>query len=228
MDKIRFQGYYNNKFMERFHTQEQPPEPEQDQGGSSEQGQTPKGSSRRNFLKGLMAMGSLVLSQEAAGEQREDVSEHIEYSETSQDGAEAHKSGNIFADKVGKTLQENLKNGNPSKVTNPRVEIFVTDNITTGITEFKFRWSCDIRPCEPKDADSHFDRRGTLLSGKTEEEALRKIENELKSSQKVQKMMDGFDKAYGEHKMPNSFVSMSVCFHGGTCWAAREFFCTAN
>jgi hypothetical protein len=185
--------------------------------------------SRRDFLKlGLAtAIGAATSIEVSAYEQKEVPVKHVEHTETSFNGNEAHKSGNYFADKVGNLLQENWKNGTPSKVTHPSVKVSVRD--LGGKTEFKFNWHCDIETCERKDADLHFDRRGTLLSGRTLDEAKQKVEAELHSSNKVNDMMQSFDRIYGEHKMPVSFVGESSAqTSNGTWWYVKEFFCTAN
>jgi hypothetical protein len=193
-----------------------------------EAGEKNSRTSRRNFLKlGLKATVGTLIATEVAGEQKEQPAKHIEYEVVSFSGSEAHKSGNDFANKVGGVLQENLKNGQPSKVINPTVKISVKN--INGKAEFKFSWHCDIKSCEAKDADQHFDRRGTLLSGRTLEEAKQKVEAELRSSDKVNKMMRGFDRTYGGHKMPYSFVSESSSQEAdGTWWYIKEFFCTAK
>ncbi len=184
--------------------------------------------SRRSFLKlGLQAAVAALAMNEAACTPEKKQEKHVKYEAVSFDGGEAHKSGNDFANKVGNILEENWKNGQPSKVVNPKVQIFV-ENVQ-GKTEFKFSWHCEIEKCEAKDADRHFDRRGTLLSGSTLDEAKQKVEAELKSSGKVTEMMQGFDRVYGGHKMPHSFVSESSSeTEDGKWWYTKEFFCTAK
>lgn len=185
-----------------------------------------EGISRRDFLKlGLgAAVGAIAIEGVAYGE--EVLNKHVEHEGVSFNGDEAHKSGNAFADKVGNALKENWKNSRPSKVKNPRVKISMRN--TDGKTEFKFTWQCDIENCEAKDADRYFDRRGTLLCGKTLEEAKLKVEAELGSSNKVNEMMQDFDRVYGKHKMPLSFVSESHSQSAdGIHWYVKEFFCTA-
>lgn len=180
--------------------------------------------SRRNFIKqaGKVIAGTAILgSMDACSP--ENFQERAEYTFESRDGAEAHKSGNEFAKRVGETLKQQY----PSKVENPSVSIEVVEE--AGVAKFKFTWRCNFAKSKKEEADYYFDRRGTLLSGETPEIAHNNVEAELKQSGKVQQMMDAFDLQYGNHRMPNSFVSESVSQPvKGKVWCVREFFCTAR
>jgi hypothetical protein len=176
--------------------------------------------SRRDFIKqvGKVIAGTAIVSSldASASESFQNKSEYIY---ESGDGAEAHKSGNEFANRVGNILKQQY----PSRIENPSVRIEVSDQ------KFKFIWNCNFVKCEERDADYYFDRRGTLLSGANAQIAHNNVEAELRQSGKVQQMMDSFDLKYGGHKMPNSFVSESISQPaGGKVWCVREFFCTAK
>lgn len=176
--------------------------------------------SRRNFIKqtGKALVGTAILgSLDACGP--ESFQERAEYVFESSDGAEAHKSGNEFANRVGNILKSQY----PSKIENPAVKIEVTDH------KFQFIWHCNFVRCAEEDADYYFDRRGTLLSGENAQIAHDNVEAELKQSGKVQHMIELFNLKYGGHRMPDSFVSESISEPiKGKVWCVREFFCTAK
>lgn len=181
---------------------------------------------RRNFIqqagKGLLGValtGSFGFSES----NQENFHKNIEYEFESSNGAEAHKSGNEFAKRVGDILKLQY----PSRVENPVVIIEVTEEL--GVVKFKFTWRCNFVKSKKEEADYYFDRRGTLSFGETPQIAHNNVEAELKQSGKVQQMMDAFDLQYGNHKMPNSFVSESISQPvEGRVWCVREFFCTAK
>ncbi len=175
--------------------------------------------SRRDFIKqaskaiaGTAILGSVDACSPDFQESTEYPFEHV-------DGNEAHKSGNRFSKRVGDILKEQ----HPCRVENPSVRIEVSEQ------KFKFVWNCNFVKCEEKDADFYFDRRGLLWSGDTPEIAHNNVEAKLKETGQVQEMIDAFRAKYGNHRMPDSFVSESISGPvNGRYWCVREFFCTAK
>jgi hypothetical protein len=180
--------------------------------------------SRRDFIKqaGKAAAGMAMLGSLDACS-AESFKDHAEYSFESLSAREAHLSGNEFEKRVGDTIKEQY----PCRVENPSVRIVVTED--PGGDKFKFIWHCNFVKSKKEEADYYFSRRGTLLPGATAQIAYDNVEAELKQSGKVQSMIDSFDKKYGDHRMPVSFVSESFSPNiKGQVWCIREFFCTAK
>jgi hypothetical protein len=141
----------------------------------------------------------------------------------STDAAQGHLSGNDFEAEIGKTLKAQY----PSRILEPRVELRTFHKGAQ--IYFGYRWVCRIVATTPDKADFYFTRRGTVMSGKTVEEAKAAVEREIQSSQKVQKVIDSFNKQYGNHNMPLSFVRSSWAGSSEEgFWYIQEFFITAR
>ncbi len=140
----------------------------------------------------------------------------------SRDPVQGHLSANEFARQVGEQLKVHF----PSKVIDPQVELRIYRK--NGVRYFEHRWSCRIVPATDSQADFFFDRRGALSSGSTLEEAKAAVKKEIESSGKVQLLIDSFEKTYGNHLMPQSFVSFSYSKDKEQFWVINEYFITAR
>lgn len=131
---------------------------------------------------------------------------------------EAHDSANTFAYEVGNVLKATY----PSKVLDPKVDLHVF--MKDGQVVYRLTWSCRMVSASVTDADYYFDRRGTLLLGPTLDQAKRKVNSELKESNKVQVMRRAFKRS----KIPAGFIKDS--FSGSSAegyWYIKEFFLVA-
>lgn len=143
---------------------------------------------------------------------------HVSYSFSSSSGKEAHLSANTFV----KMVHDSLIHYFPSRVN----DISVLISNRKGV--FTFSWNCYLYSCKNNEADYHFDRRGTLLSGKTLDEARKNVESELAKSRKIINMINGFKNKYGSYAMPKKFDIETFTKEGPRYWYLREFFCVAS
>lgn len=141
---------------------------------------------------------------------------------TSPDPAQGHLSGNEFAKQVGILLKKQY----PSKVADPRIQLKVFRK--AGVIYFQHVWSCKILKTDPGDADYFFDRRGTLLKGNSLKAARSAVQQEIQTSQKVQQLITSFEREFGNHRMPNSFVSESCSELDDSFWCIEEYFIAAR
>jgi hypothetical protein len=144
--------------------------------------------------------------------------DHYEFVFISADAGKAHTSADVFATQVGTTLKIEY----PSRILNPAVDlaVFIRNNAKI----FRFTWSCRIVKTSPENADYYFDRRGTLLFGKTLTEVKRNVEIDVERSGKIWAMRKNFRGA----KIPESFIRDS--FAGSSLegyWYVKEFFLVA-
>ena len=148
----------------------------------------------------------------------------IELTAASTTADEGHLSANDFSRMVGQALQNNY----PAMVKNPTVSI--SAKVVGNKTIYTYYWSCEIVPCIPSDADRHFDRRGTIYGSSTLEQAKLDVVTDITKTQKVQKMMNGFDTTYGSHFMPEKFITKISFFDPTTSiyWYMEEYFCTSK
>ncbi len=182
--------------------------------------------SRREFIKTIPAMVGMVKGfneneQNSNGAENQFKYENgdCEFVFSSNDPGKAHESANTFADEVGKLLKREY----PSRILNPRLKLEVSGAGTK--KNYRIRWNCKILKTTPENADYYFDRRGTLLSGKTLNEAKQKVEAELARSQKVEIMRKGFK----HPNIPPSFIQDS--FSGSEnegYWYIKEIFMVAS
>lgn len=182
--------------------------------------------SRRDLLKkaGLtaLAISGLEKTTEAQVENKFiNKDGNCEFMFTSPNANEAHNSANRFATEVGNIL----KSAYPSRrVLNPsvRLEILTSNNQKL----YRLIWKCNIVKSSTGDADYYFDRRGTLLPGKTLEEAKDKVEAELQKSGKVEEMRKRFG---GRGKIYESFIrDSSAGSEKDGYWYIKEFFLVAQ
>jgi hypothetical protein len=92
----------------------------------------------------------------------------------------AHRSGNVFAERVGNLLKTRY----PSRVQSPNVKMEVVHRGKQKL--YRLTWSCLVVDASERNADYYFDRRGSLQSGKTLAEARIKVEREMQASRKRQ------------------------------------------
>lgn len=181
--------------------------------------------SRRDFIKKAVtvgvALGAFGDSVEAAQSMEgkfSNIEGNCEFVFTSANPDEAHNSANVFSREVGNALKATY----PSKILLPNVKLEVIN--INGQRSYRFTWTCKIVKSSETEANYYFDRRGTMLSGKTLSEAKTKVEAELEKSGKVQTMRKGFKNA----NMPASFIKDS--FSGSDregYWYVKEFFMVA-
>ena len=130
----------------------------------------------------------------------------------------AHDGANDFSRLVG----DRLKAQYPSQVLDPRVDLAVY--ILNGKKIFHLMWSVRIVRTIVPNADWQFDRRGTLLWGRTLQVARDNVEMEFKKSGKVSTMRQGFKSS----NIPPSFVRDS--YSGSSLegyWYIKEYFLVA-
>jgi hypothetical protein len=130
----------------------------------------------------------------------------------------AHLSANIFAREVGNVL----KTSYPSRVIDPSVNLHVFAR--TGKKFYQLTWMCRILRADTASADYYFDRRGSLLYGRTLVETEEKVEKELAQSKKVQVLHSSFPRG----RIPEDFIRDS--FSGSRqdgYWYIKEFFLVA-
>lgn len=144
----------------------------------------------------------------------------------SSDPMKAYESAKIFVEQV----EQLLKNNYPSRVEDPTVKLKIYSR--NGKIIYQFTWSCQVTACEKSEADWYFDRRGTMLSGKSMFEAFRKVEKDLAQTGKIRKLKARYDSptlfgGCGGHRMPDSFVSTCYAHDDKAWWCVREFFITA-
>ncbi len=153
----------------------------------------------------------------------------VKISRSGTDPKNVHESANDFSLAVGRYLKGNY----PSRVTDVVVTISANIEPLTDGSNYTIKWSAKIEPCDSVDADYFFDRRGTLLSGPTEVEAIKAVQKEIEVSGKVESMINNFDETYGNHRMTEDYVSVStVCLNHqsgkNVWWCLKEYFCTAK
>ena len=160
----------------------------------------------------------VFLSVSTYGQTIQKDGDHYELTFVSPNPSEAHNSANAFAKQVGDVL----KTSYPSKVLDPSVSlrVFTKD----GQKFYRLTWSCRIVKASVTDADYHFDRRGTLLSGSTLTDVKRKVDTEIEKSGKISTMRKSFQSS----KIPENFIRDS--FSGSNIegyWYIKEFFLVA-
>jgi hypothetical protein len=138
---------------------------------------------------------------------------------TSADPEEAHNSANRFANEVGNQIKREY----PSIVAEPTLalEVFTSN----GQKMYRMTWGCRILKSTPINADYYFDRRGTLLWGRTLDEAKSNVEAEIKKSGKVELMRKKFG---SKAKIYSTFIKEA--YSGSEAegyWYIKEFFLTA-
>jgi hypothetical protein len=145
--------------------------------------------------------------------------DRYELSYVSLDPGWAHDSAEAFTHEIGNVL----KNNYPSKVLDPDVHLRVYKKNNRKL--FRFVWSCRIVTATEQDADYYFDRRGTLLWGASASKARRKVNDEIRSSGKIQAMRENFGKGAS---IPGDFVrDSSSGSHSEGYWYVKEFFLVA-
>lgn len=146
----------------------------------------------------------------------------VEMVDDGTDPALVHRSANIFAEQVGKMLKAKFIAGQPSRVLDPDVELRVYTVDDT--TRYRLTWSCRIVATTEDKADWYFDRRGTLLWGKTRDAAITNVARENAVSNKGA----GLRAIFPAGVMPLTFVVTSTS--GSSTegyWAITEYFLAA-
>jgi hypothetical protein len=139
------------------------------------------------------------------------------------DPGQAHMGANDFAKQVGNLLKERY----PSKVEGLKVTL--TINILGGEELYHLSYFCYVVPTTPDQAQYYFDRRGTILSGKTDEDAKNKVNAQINNTNKIGKLKESFQKTYGNYYMPDEFVLDSASkSQDGKSWYVKEYFITAQ
>lgn len=136
---------------------------------------------------------------------------------------QAHLSANDFAEQAGKFLKDNY----PSEIIKPKLTMAI--RFVDQKEVFHFVWSCKIVPTTPDKAQFYFDRRGTVASGKTKEEAVSNVNNEIAASRKVEDVKEKFQIAYGNYSMPDNFIlNASTTSRDGQHWYIAEYLITSQ
>ena len=90
---------------------------------------------------------------------------------------------------------------------------------------YRLIWSCKIVSSSEAEANYHFDRRGTIQSGRTITEARSKVEAELVNSNKADEMRAAWQAKGGKGIIYPSFIKES-CAGSDTegHWCIKELF----
>ena len=136
----------------------------------------------------------------------------------SPDPARAHLSANMFQEAV----QVQLRKKYPSRVVEPRIFLRVFE--LKGKPAFSLTWKCQIIPATPETAEYYFNRRGTMLRGRTRDEAERNVNVEVEHSGKVAEMRG----LYKRSNIPATFVQDSLTGSDTDgWWYIKEYFLVA-
>lgn len=172
----------------------------------------------RAFIFTLITLINLLIVSFAAADILTKHGDRYELTVLTNRADTAHNSANAFADAVGKKL----KSAYPSRVLEPDVNLQVFINY--GRKFFRLTYSCRIVRTVPHTADYYFDRRGTILSGRTPDDARRNVEQQLARSHKAALLRRSLRHGH----TPNGFVRDSSAGTAATgFWYIREVFVVA-
>jgi hypothetical protein len=133
-----------------------------------------------------------------------------------------HESVNEFVDLVS----EKLKNESGTLWGIKISKITGTFEIKNNMYEINLK--ATFTKCNAAESFYFFDHRGTMLSGTNQEKAFENVEKQLSGTNKVQDMIDGFEKTYDNHVMTDEMVLTMYAKNNNTHWCIKEFFCAAR